>query len=48
MRAKSPAVLTCYDVGNSSKNGFAAVEEIRWLGRGRICEVHLKDDPHSG
>jgi L-ribulose-5-phosphate 3-epimerase len=45
-RAKSPAVLTYYDVGNSSKNGFAVVEEIRWLGRDRICEVHLKDNPH--
>jgi L-ribulose-5-phosphate 3-epimerase len=45
-RAKSPAVLTYYDVGNSSTNGFAVVEEIRWLGRDRICEVHLKDNPH--
>jgi len=45
-RAKSPAVLTYYDVGNSTGNGFNVVEEIRWLGRGRICEVHLKDNPH--
>jgi len=45
-RAKSPAVLTYYDVGNSTKNGFAVVEEIRWLGEKRICEVHLKDNPH--
>jgi L-ribulose-5-phosphate 3-epimerase len=45
-RAKSPAVLTYYDVGNSTGNGFAVVEEIRWLGRDRICEVHLKDNPH--
>jgi sugar phosphate isomerase/epimerase len=45
-RAKSPAVLTYYDVGNSTKNGFAVVEEIRWLGADRICEVHLKDNPH--
>ena len=22
------------------------VEEIRWLGGARICEVHLKDNPH--
>jgi len=22
------------------------VEEIRWLGADRICEVHLKDNPH--
>jgi L-ribulose-5-phosphate 3-epimerase len=45
-RTKSPAVLTYYDVGNSTGNGFNVVEEIRWLGRGRICEVHLKDNPH--
>jgi L-ribulose-5-phosphate 3-epimerase len=45
-RSKSPAVLTYYDVGNSTQNGFAVVEEIRWLGRERICEVHLKDNPN--
>ena len=45
-RTKSPAVLTYYDVGNSTGNGFNVVEEIRWLGRERICEVHLKDNPH--
>jgi L-ribulose-5-phosphate 3-epimerase len=45
-RAQSPAVLTYYDVGNSTKGGFNVVEEIRWLGGKRICEVHLKDNPH--
>jgi sugar phosphate isomerase/epimerase len=45
-RAKSPAVLTYYDVGNSTKGGFHVIEEIRWLGADRICEVHLKDNPH--
>jgi len=45
-RAQSPAVLTYYDVGNSTVNGHAVIEEIRWLGRDRICEVHLKDNPH--
>lgn len=45
-RAKSPAVLTYYDVGNSTVNGHPVIEEIRWLGAGRICEVHLKDNPH--
>jgi L-ribulose-5-phosphate 3-epimerase len=45
-RSKSPAVLTYYDVGNSTENGFAVADEIRWLGRERICEVHLKDNPH--
>ena len=45
-RTKSPAVLTYYDVGNSTNNGFKVLEEIRWLGHDRICEVHLKDNPH--
>ena len=45
-RSKSPAVLTYYDVGNSTRNGFDVVKEIRWLGAARICEVHLKDNPH--
>ena len=45
-RTKSPAVLTYYDVWNSTKNGFNVVEEIRWLGADRICEMHLKDNPH--
>jgi L-ribulose-5-phosphate 3-epimerase len=45
-RAKSPAVKVYYDVGNSTNNGFDVLEEIRWLGRERICEVHLKDNPH--
>jgi L-ribulose-5-phosphate 3-epimerase len=45
-RSKSSAVLTYYDVGNSTRNGFDVVEEIRWLGKDRICEVHLKDNPH--
>jgi L-ribulose-5-phosphate 3-epimerase len=45
-RSKSPAVLTYYDVGNSTKGGFNVVEEIRWLGGKRICEVHLKDNRH--
>ena len=45
-RSRSRAVLTYYDVGNSTLNGFNVIEEIRWLGRERICEVHLKDNPH--
>ena len=45
-RTKSPAVLTYYDVGNSTKSGFDVVQEIQWLGGARICEVHLKDNPH--
>jgi sugar phosphate isomerase/epimerase len=45
-RSKSPAVLTYYDVGNSTNNGFDVAPEIRWLGKARICEVHLKDNPN--
>ena len=45
-RAKSPAVLTYYDVGNSTESGFDVVKEIRWLGKSRICQIHLKDNPH--
>ncbi|HXG68617.1 MAG TPA: sugar phosphate isomerase/epimerase family protein [Blastocatellia bacterium] len=45
-RSRSKAVLTYYDVGNSTAHGFDIIEEIRWLGRERICEVHLKDNPH--
>ena len=45
-RARSKNVLVYYDVGNSTKNGFDVVEEIRWLGKDRICQFHLKDNPH--
>jgi L-ribulose-5-phosphate 3-epimerase len=45
-RTKSPAVLTYYDVGNSTEGGFDVVKEIHWLGKGRICQIHLKDNPH--
>ena len=45
-RTKSPAVMTYYDVGNSTEAGFDVLKEIRWLGRDRICQFHLKDNPH--
>ena len=45
-RAGSPAVKVYYDVGNSSAGGFDVVKEIRWLGAQRICQMHLKDNPH--
>jgi L-ribulose-5-phosphate 3-epimerase len=45
-RTKSPAVLTYYDVGNSTEGGFGIVKEIRWLGKDRISQIHLKDNPH--
>lgn len=45
-RSKSPAVKVYYDVGNSTGGGFDVVKEIRWLGASRICQIHLKDNPH--
>jgi sugar phosphate isomerase/epimerase len=42
-RSKSDAVKVYYDVGNSTKAGFNPITEIRWLGRERICQIHLKD-----
>ena len=45
-RAQSKAVLVYYDVGNSFHNGFDIHKEIRWLGKDRICEFHLKDNRH--
>jgi L-ribulose-5-phosphate 3-epimerase len=44
-RAGSRAVQVYYDVGNSQPRGFDIYKEIRWLGRERICEMHLKDNP---
>jgi sugar phosphate isomerase/epimerase len=45
-RARSKAVLVYYDVGNSTARGFDVVKEIRWLGKARICQMHLKDNPN--
>lgn len=47
-RSKSPAVLVYYDVGNSTNNGFDVPKEIRWLGKKRICQIHLKDKGYIG
>jgi sugar phosphate isomerase/epimerase len=45
-RARSKNVLVYYDVGNSTGAGFDVVKEIRWLGKQRICQIHLKDNPN--
>jgi L-ribulose-5-phosphate 3-epimerase len=45
-RVSSKNVLVYYDVGNSTQAGFDPVKEIRWLGKNRICQIHLKDNPH--
>ncbi len=47
-RARSRAVRVYYDVGNSTNRGFDIYEEIRWLGRERICQIHLKDKGYLG
>lgn len=44
-RARSKALLVYYDVGNSTRGGFDVIKEIRWLGKKRICQFHLKDNP---
>jgi L-ribulose-5-phosphate 3-epimerase len=44
--SRSKNVLVYYDVGNSTLAGFDVVKEIRWLGKDRICQFHLKDNPH--
>lgn len=44
--SRSPSVKVYYDVGNSTVAGFDVVKEIRWLGKDRICQFHLKDNPH--
>ena len=45
-RARSKVVLVYYDIGNSSLQGYDVVKEIRWLGKDRICEFHIKDNPN--
>lgn len=45
-RTRSDSVRVYYDVGNSTNIGGYDVErEIRWLGKDRICQIHLKDKP---
>lgn len=45
-RVGSKAVKVYYDVGNSTRAGFDILKEIPWLGASRICQFHLKDNPH--
>lgn len=44
-RVNSPAVQIWYDVGNTFGKGYDVPGEIRMLA-GRICEFHVKDNPH--
>jgi L-ribulose-5-phosphate 3-epimerase len=45
-RVDSPAVRVYYDVGNSTSMAYDLIEEITWLGAERICQFHVKDNPH--
>ncbi len=47
-RSRSKAVQVFYDVGNALNAGFDPVKEIRWLGKGRIAQIHLKDRDYLG
>jgi L-ribulose-5-phosphate 3-epimerase len=48
-RTGSKWISVWYDVGNSTNlGGFDAPKEIRWLGRQRICQIHLKDQGYLG
>jgi len=48
-RVASDALKVFYDVGNSTNmGGFDVPSEIRWLGRDRICQFHLKDKGYMG
>ena len=48
-RVGSPAFQIYYDVGNSTNmGGFDAPQEIRFLGRERICQFHFKDKGYLG
>ncbi len=42
-RIGSPMVQVYYDIGNSTHYGYDIPTELRYLGAGRICEIHVKD-----
>jgi sugar phosphate isomerase/epimerase len=42
----SPAVKVYYDVGNSFYQKYDIYSEVAWLGKDRICQLHLKDNPN--
>jgi sugar phosphate isomerase/epimerase len=48
-RVNSPALKVFYDIGNSTNIGHYDVpREIRFLGRSRICQFHIKDKSYLG
>lgn len=40
----SKNVQVYYDVANSHQMGYNIYEEIRWLGKNQICEIHAKEN----
>jgi L-ribulose-5-phosphate 3-epimerase len=44
-KVQSKVVKVYYDVGNSKNNKHDVLKEIPWLGKDRICQFHLKDNP---
>jgi L-ribulose-5-phosphate 3-epimerase len=42
----SPAVKVYYDVGNSFNQKYDVYKEIVWLGKDRVCQLHIKDNPN--
>ncbi|MBI4605692.1 MAG: sugar phosphate isomerase/epimerase [Planctomycetes bacterium] len=47
-RVKSPAVKVYYDVGNSLRWKHDVYAEVPWLGKDRVCQIHLKDKGYLG
>jgi sugar phosphate isomerase/epimerase len=47
-KVKSKAVKVYYDVGNSTHFNHDVLQEIPWLGKDRICQIHLKDVGYLG
>lgn len=42
-RVGSSAIQVYYDLGNSHKQGYDIYQEMRFLGKNNICELHAKD-----
>ena len=42
----SKAVQVYYDCGNSFNQKYDIYKEIVWLGKDRVCQLHLKDGPN--
>jgi sugar phosphate isomerase/epimerase len=45
-QVQSKAVSVYYDVGNSFGQKYDVYKEIVWLGKDRVCQLHLKDGPN--